>query len=359
MTGISQALRKCPGWRSLLWPTAPGSPDGGSRDQFNIPQVYDDWRELLEDDSIDAVCIGTWPYMHRTLTLAALEKDKHVLCEARMASSAQEARDMLNASKAKPNLIAQIVPSPLTFKVDNLLQQLVADGYLGDLLVVEIQALGPDFVEPNSLLHWRHDRDLSGYNILTMGIWYEAMIRWVGRASKVMAMTQVNVSHRQDESGKRVDVTIPDHVDVICQLANGAQAHLRFSAVTGLSPGNEAWLYGTEGTLHLDQRLNLSGGRRGDQQLSGDIQPGSPAVRLAGGGGVHRRHPGPGTGHPHPLRCGSTLHGVDRSGDPQRPDRPGHRAAVVNLFIKIAILADILPPGHTFAGGLPLPLCGL
>ena len=43
-------------------------------DQFNIPQVYSGWQELLEDDSINAVCIGTWPYMHRTLTLAALER---------------------------------------------------------------------------------------------------------------------------------------------------------------------------------------------------------------------------------------------------------------------------------------------
>jgi len=46
-------------------------------DQFNIPQVYGDWKELLDDEGINAVCIGTWPYMHRTLTLAALEKGKH------------------------------------------------------------------------------------------------------------------------------------------------------------------------------------------------------------------------------------------------------------------------------------------
>ena len=61
-------------------------------DQFNIPRVYNGWQELLEDDDINAVCIGTWPYMHRTLTLAALEKGKHVLTEARMASTAQEAQ---------------------------------------------------------------------------------------------------------------------------------------------------------------------------------------------------------------------------------------------------------------------------
>ena len=237
-------------------------------DQFNIPHVYGSWQELLEDESLDAVCIGTWPYMHRTLTLAALEKGKHVLCEARMATNAAEAQDMLDASRERPELVAQIVPSPMTFRVDDLIQKQINEGYLGDLLAVEIQILGADFVDIGGPLHWRHNRDLSGYNILTMGIWYEGMIRWVGRATKVMAMTKVNASYKLDENGSRVGVTIPDHVDVICQLANGAQAHIRVSAVTGLSPGNDIWLYGSEGTLHLDGKLNLSGGKRGDSQLT-------------------------------------------------------------------------------------------
>ncbi len=237
-------------------------------DQFNIPRVYDNWEELLEDDSIDAVCIGTWPYMHRTLTLAALEKGKHVLTEARMAMNAQEAQEMLEASRARPGLVTQIVPSPMTFSVDNLLQRLINEGYLGDLLAVDIQVLGPDFVDDSSPLHWRQNRDLSGYNILNMGIWYEAMIRWAGRATKVSAMTRVNVPHRQDDTGNKVAVSIPDHVDILCELTGGAQAHMRFSAVTGLSPGNEVWLYGSQGTLRLDQRLNVSGGRRGDHQLT-------------------------------------------------------------------------------------------
>ena len=237
-------------------------------DSFNIPRVYDNWRELLEDPEIDAVCIGTWPYVHSTLTVATLEKGKHVLCEARMATSAADARAMLDASLAHPGLVAQIVPSPTTFKVDGLLMKLIADGYLGDLKAVELQALGTGFVDTDSPLHWRQDRSLSGYNILNMGIWYEAMIRWTGPAAKVMAMTSVNVPRRQDDAGDWQSVTIPDHVDVLCELARGAQAHLRISAVTGLSPGSEVWLYGSEGTLYLDQRQNVFGGKRGDSQLS-------------------------------------------------------------------------------------------
>ena len=236
-------------------------------DQFNISAVYENWQELLEDPSIDAVCIGTWPYMHRTLTLAALEAGKHVLCEARMATTAQEAQEMLDASRERPDLVSQIVPSPLTFKIDRLLQGKISEGYIGDIIGVSVQSLGNAFMDQGGPMHWRNDRDLSGYNILNMGIWYEAMIRWVGRATKVTAMTSINVNSRKEENGEMVDVSIPDHVSVIAELTNGAMANMQFSAVTGLSSGNDVWIYGSEGTLHVDGAQNVYGGQRGDDKL--------------------------------------------------------------------------------------------
>ena len=237
-------------------------------DQFNIPAVYDHWTELLQDESIHAVCIGTWPYMHRTLTLAALQAGKHVLTEARMAATAHEAREMLDASRAHPHLITQIVPSPLTFKADNLLTQKIAEGYVGDILAVSLQSLTPTFADQDAPMHWRHDRNLSGYNILNMGIWYEAMIRWVGPATRVLANAKTNVPQRRNEQGQPTPVTIPDHVDILADLANGAQANLRFSAITGFAPGNEVWIYGTQGTLRLDHNLNVHGGQRHDPQMT-------------------------------------------------------------------------------------------
>ena len=246
------------------------SRESGQRvaDSFNIATVYDNWRELLDDPTIDAICIGTWPYMHANLTMAALEKGKHVLCEARMASNSDEAKAMLNASLNRPDLVAQIVPGPSTFKVDNLMQQLVADGYLGDLLAVEAQVLTSGFVDAGAPLHWRQNRTFSGYNILNMGIWYECMIRWTGPATQVMAMTKVTVPSRMDDDGNFQAVTIPDHVDILMQFANGAQGHMRVSSVTGLSSGTEAWLYGSQGTIRLDPQMEVWGGKRGDSQLS-------------------------------------------------------------------------------------------
>ncbi|MFQ5802269.1 MAG: Gfo/Idh/MocA family protein [Candidatus Methylomirabilales bacterium] len=242
--------------------------------EAGISNVYDNWLELVEADDTDAICIGTWPYMHCPVTLAALENDKHVLCEARMAMNAAEAHAMLEAARQHPHLVTQVVPAPHTLAVDHTIQKLIADDYCGEILAVEVRAAQLNFVDRESLLHWRQDADLSGFNTLTMGIWYEAMMRWVGPATRVMAMTKVCVPHRKDASGVLRAVTVPDHVDIIADLACGAIAHLRFSAVTGLAPANEAWLFGTEGTLRLDtSTFEIYRGRRRDNELQRIVIP--------------------------------------------------------------------------------------
>lgn len=109
---------------------------------------------------------------------------------------------------------------------------------------------------------------LSGYNTLNIGAAYESMMRWVGRGNRVIAMAKVHVPYRRNARGALTSVRIPDHVDILYELANGAQVHMRMSATTGLSTGNQIWLYGTEGTIHVDQQQNIFAGRRGDKQLS-------------------------------------------------------------------------------------------
>ena len=272
--GANTRLRHIPGFQAMdgveVVAVANRSAASGQRvaDEFGIPRVFDNWRDLVNSPDVDAVCIGTWPYMHCIVTLAALDAGKHVLTEARMAMDAAEARAMLQASRSQPGLVTQVVPSPFTFKVDRTIQDLVADGYLGDLTAIEVRVTQNSFPDFRGPLHWRQDRVVSGYNILTMGIWYEALMRWVGPATEVYAMSKVVVPQRLSDDGEMMAITVPDHVDVLCTIG-GAQAHMAFSAVTGLGGAGEVWLFGAEGTLHLDGRsMTLSGGKRGDRSLS-------------------------------------------------------------------------------------------
>ena len=236
--------------------------------EFGISRTCPHWKELVESADIDAVVIGTWPCLHCSVTLAALAAGKHVLTEARMAMNAAEARLMLEASQRNPHLVTQVVPSPYTLKIDRTVQKLLAEGFVGDLQALEVRANAPSFLDRESPLHWRHNRDLSGLNILGMGIWYEAVMRWVGEATTVRAMTRVSVKQRKDSSGLIKAVSVPDHADILAEMACGAQARFQFSAVTGLAPGPEVWLFGSEGTLRYDASTEkLSGARRGETAL--------------------------------------------------------------------------------------------
>ncbi|MYB76608.1 MAG: Gfo/Idh/MocA family oxidoreductase [Chloroflexi bacterium] len=234
-------------------------------EQFGIPTTYDNWSELVEAPDTNAIVIGTWPYLHCQATLAALAAGKHVLCEARMAMNADEAWEMYAAAQANPHLVVQIVPSPMTLRVDATLKRLLAEGYLGDLLAIEVR-VGGDFLDADAPLHWRQDFDLSGFNIMSMGIWYEAVLRWVGAATRVQAMGKTFATMRADETGNLRAVRVPEHVDIVADMACGAQLHMQVSSVTGLAGAPEAYLFGGEGTLRYCENV-LYGGKRGDTAL--------------------------------------------------------------------------------------------
>ncbi len=238
--------------------------------QYGIPRVYDSWEELVNAPDSDAIVIGTWPYMHCPITLAALSAGKHVLCEARMAMDASEAHFMRTAAQNHPELITQIVPSPLTLRFDNTVRRLLAERFLGDLLAVEVRGLNGQFIDPQAPMHWRQDAQLSGINVMSLGIWYESLMRWIGEAANATAKGKIFVKKRHDPlSGCEKEVKIPDHLAVSADMACGAQASFFLSSVCGHEVSQRATLFGTEGTIRIDVKEDvLSGAGRAEKELS-------------------------------------------------------------------------------------------
>ena len=235
-------------------------------EDFGIERVYDHWREAIDDPETNAIVIGTWPYLHARATIAALEAGKHVMTEARMSATADEAHAMRHAADARPGLVAQVVPSPFTLDRDRTIQRMIGEGFLGDPVAVELR-LGGAFLDRSSPLHWRQDLELNGLNILGLGIWYEAIMRWLGEATRVSARGRTIQRMRPDADGTPRAVRVPEHVDVIGEMACGAQLHMQQSAATGHMEGLGCYLAGTEGTIHVPME-GLRAGKRGDEGLS-------------------------------------------------------------------------------------------
>jgi predicted dehydrogenase len=238
--------------------------------EFGIEKTYDRWTDLVADPEIEAVLIGTWPYLHKPITLAALEAGKHVLCEARMAMNAAEARDMLAARREHPELVCQIVPSPLGLRADRVMKRLIAAEFLGELREVVAFAANDALADLHTPLAWRQVAELSGLNMLMLGIVHETLLRWVPAPVRVLAQAHAFTHQRPDPAtGMAVRVGTPDSVQVLTVLESGARGIYHASGVTRFGPGSQIHLYGSEGTLKYEMapQDRLWGAQRGEDQL--------------------------------------------------------------------------------------------
>src|SRR5205823_6082281 len=66
--------------------------------QYGIPAHYSDFEEMLDKTKPDIVSIVTPPTFHFPMTMAALSRRIHVLCEKPFALDASEARQMKAAA---------------------------------------------------------------------------------------------------------------------------------------------------------------------------------------------------------------------------------------------------------------------
>jgi len=247
---------------------------------LGIPKTFDRWQDLVTDDDVDAVVIGTWPYLHCEVTLAALAAGKHVLTEARMARNASEARRMLMAADDHPELVTQIVPSPFGLRAHRTVMRLLSEDYLGDLREAVVLGINDAVADPSTPLHWRQDAILSGLNMLALGIMHETLMRWTPNPTRVVAQTQTFTPMRPDPTtGEECEVETPDSAHVLTEIPGEARGLYHLSGALHFGPAMQIQLYGSEGTLKYQFTPDevLFGAQKGDSELS-EIEVGEDEV---------------------------------------------------------------------------------
>jgi predicted dehydrogenase len=238
--------------------------------EFDIPKVYSNWEDLVADPDIDAILIGAWPYLHCSVTLAAFDAGKHVLTQARMAMNAREAQRMHDRALESPRLTAMIVPSPYGLAGDAFMRSLIGSGFLGALREVHVHALSDQLADPKTPMSWRQLTRFSGFNMLSLGIVYETVLRWVSPATRVLAYASKIIPRRFDpEQGKVSRVGTPDSVQVLTTHQDGSCGIFRLSSVVWHDRSMQVAVYGSEGTLIYDLLTDeIRGARRQDAALT-------------------------------------------------------------------------------------------
>ncbi|MEP7016170.1 MAG: Gfo/Idh/MocA family oxidoreductase, partial [Verrucomicrobiota bacterium] len=212
---------------------------------------------------LDIIWIGTPPYMHSAVTISALEAGKHVFCQARMSMDLAEAEEMFAASKRYPELVTMLCPPPYGLRADLMVKKLLAEDYVGRPHHVRLQSFNGNYLNPEAPAHWRQRIEISGLNVMTLGIYVEVLQRWLGDITGVFARGKIVYPDRQG-----YEVIVPDMLNVLCAFAGGAEGVLEFSGVNALGLGDRLEIYGAKGTLIYDFTTDtVQAGRIGEKAL--------------------------------------------------------------------------------------------
>jgi predicted dehydrogenase len=112
-----------------------------------IDGVYTDPMDLIRRDDLAAVSIITPPGGHHSLSIAALQAGKHVLCEKPFAIDAKQARQMLDTAE-KSRRTAMVAHEFRHTPQRAYIKQLLDEGYIGKFQLCTIELFLDRYVSP-------------------------------------------------------------------------------------------------------------------------------------------------------------------------------------------------------------------
>ena len=221
-----------------------------SREKFGARLAFDDYNKMLAHPEIDAVVVSLRVPNHYEPTMAVLDAGKHVYTEWPLGRTTAEAEEM--TAKAHEKGVCNIVGLQAHGNPAVLyLRDLVASGYVGDVMASHVHRIGSGILERESDRSWQGDKEL-GANTLTInsGHTIEAMLVILGDFSHVS--TVVSTQARQwfeTDTKQMVDVTAPDNVLINGKLAGGGVASVHIANNPWAGSGFRMEIYGSAGTL--------------------------------------------------------------------------------------------------------------
>ena len=99
-------------------------------ERWDIPQVYTDYRTMIDEGDLDAIVVSTANDTHYPITMKALEAGLHVLCEKPLALTYAHAQEMADLAEEKG--LKHMVPFTYSFMpTARYIKELIEDGYIG------------------------------------------------------------------------------------------------------------------------------------------------------------------------------------------------------------------------------------
>lgn len=244
--------------------------------KWRIPHVFTHYRALLDAECCEAIIVASTTDTHYEITMAALAKGLHVLCEKPLARSVSEAQEMTDLATATG--VKTMVPFTYRFMPHNrYIKELIDNGYLGRPYHLNIRYYHDFGRLPG--YGWGWDSELVGAgdvanlasHCIYLALWY------FGGVESVTAELNQTIDRGLFDPNGNPFTAADDNGILTLRFKNGALGSIHYSSLAyeTTSAFKQQHFYdfhGSEGTLyHINNWYDVQetfGGRVGEELRS-------------------------------------------------------------------------------------------
>jgi predicted dehydrogenase len=280
--------------------SSPVSDAQSGKEQAGFEFATEDYKDLLKRNDIDLIDVCTPNISHKDIIIDSLNAGKHVICEKPLAMNLSEAKEILEASKAHPDLISQVTfnyrYAPFVMKV----KQLIEDGFIGRPYSARIVYLHSGNSDPKRPTYWKIQKKYCGggssYDLASHVI--DIMRFLLGEYKRIFAKLKIFVNERPlaSEPSKSMAVDVDDLTLMLFELENGLVGTLEATKVaTGANDEIRFEVHGEKGAIRFNTMQpnyieaydstdpdGYIGGMRGFKQIETVQRYPKPAVAFPG-----------------------------------------------------------------------------
>ncbi len=224
--------------------------------KYQIEHGTLDYREMLKDDSLDALIIASPPHTHLPMLKDALAAGKHVLLEKPMVTNRQEVIELVAEVEKYPDILvlecscrhARLQPK---FR---FIKQMIDDGKLGEVYHIHHNHLmRGTFIEYNPAAEWAHQKKLSGGGpFIDWGVYdlsfHLGLLNDVPQIQEVRSFTRNGLKHFSDSNFKS---DVEEHGAAYLEFDTGLTYYYERGSGVHAEVPNETRIYGTKGSLRF------------------------------------------------------------------------------------------------------------
>lgn len=217
--------------------------------------VFRDYNEMLDKVELDGVTVVTPDPSHKPVTLAAIARGRHVLCEKPMDTTVAGCEEMVKAAK-KAGLLLQVDFHKRFDPEHILMRQRVAAGQMGKILYGSVVMEDRIEVPVDWFPHWAPASSPGWF----LGVHFYDLVRWIiGSNGKT-----VYARGRKETLKNDYGIDTWDSLSAMVEFENGAVVNFdtswilprEFEAIVN----QEVRLVGTKGVWEIDSQYRGSRG---------------------------------------------------------------------------------------------------